>query len=626
MITGMDKLLLMGLAENKERVLSNLQKAGLVEIEPYKGSKYSVDGREVSSVRAELIIWSYKTVTRYASTAEKAGFSKNEYPGNPAEIVDKIPLLDREYRKCKEEITLLQNKLKFIEPWGEFSLKDIREIEKKGNVTVQFWDVAQKNAHEVKTEGAIAEIEIYQGNDRKYFVTFADKPIKIKHCTEVNYDLDPTELKNKIVEQNNRVNEVLQELLNIFSRKTDIYKYYLEELNKVNFNKAVRGSVHDFDGKIFIFQAWCPTKDIENLKKTLADETVTVIPVEPEENERIPTFVDSKNNLINEMGLDLVNIYDVPSHKDWDPSAWVFFSFAIFFAMIVGDGGYGLLLLVLMIFLKIKVNKPGSALNRFFNLSIALSGATAVYGLLTASFFGLNISDPAFPVLNPLTRLLKSINLIDTSDDNTMMLVSIIIGIFHTCISLILKGLRAAIDDKDYITPFINIAWIAAMWAFYFWYKYDGVAGAEHLTQGGMTALKISGGALVLFYAISAKTFNPFKMVFTSFFGLYNSIQFFSDVLSYIRIFALGLSGALLAQTFNSLAFDLWNIGIFGMIVAPVIFVAGHALNIVLCIMGGVIHGLRLNFLEWYRWSFDGGGKKFVPLRDLLKAYVKTQS
>jgi V/A-type H+-transporting ATPase subunit I len=138
--------------------------------------------------------------------------------------------------------------------------------------------------------------------------------------------------------------------------------------------------------------------------------------------------------------------------------------------------------------------------------------------------------------------------------------------------------------------------------------------------------MKICGALLVVFYGIAAKSYNPLKIFMSSFFGLYNGVQFFSDVLSYIRIFALGLSGALLAQTFNNLSFDLWNSGIAGMVLAPFIFLLGHILNIALSIMSGVIHGLRLNFLEWYRWSFDGGGKKFVPFKDLLKTYAKSEN
>ncbi|MBR4489788.1 hypothetical protein IKP13_04060, partial [bacterium] len=99
----------------------------------------------------------------------------------------------------------------------------------------------------------------------------------------------------------------------------------------------------------------------------------------------------------------------------------------------------------------------------------------------------------------------------------------------------------------------------------------------------------------------------------------------FSDILSYIRLFALGLSGALLAQTFNNLATGIIPKGedtsivlvIICYICAALIAVFGHTLNIALCLMGGVIHGLRLNFLEWYRWCFDGSGRKFMPFKNL---------
>lgn len=625
MITEMQKLLLVGPQNKKETILSSLQNSGVVEIAPYKGELFSVDGREVSAVRADLVIWTIKTVERYVAAAERSGLTKSGYDGQPEQIVDRIPVLDREHRRCKEEVILLQNKLRFLEPWGDFSLKDINDIEKKGNVVVQLWDVAMKVVDEVKIEGAIADIEIFHDSDRKYFMTFAKKPLKIKHCIEVNYDTDPIELKNEISAHDRKEKEILQELLDISSRKQDLYRNYLEELNKVNFDKAAGSSVHEFNDRIFIIQAWCPLKDIEKLKKSLENETATMIPIDPEKDERIPTLMASKR-LPDKLGEDLVNIYDTPSYKDWDPSSWVFFAFTIFFAMIMADGGYGLLLLSIMIFFKVKLKNPSPAITRFINLSMALSGATFVYGLLSGGFFGFSLDAPAFGFLAPVSIFLKKIRLINTDDTQMMMLVSIVIGMIHICTSLILRSFRAVIDEKDYVAPLINLAWIAGIWSFFFWYKYDGVAGSEALTNGGMLGLKIVGGALVVLYAIAAKTLNPFKMLMSSFFGLYNGVQFFSDILSYIRIFALGLSGALLAQTFNNLSFDLWNTGIAGMLFAPVIFVLGHTLNIALCIMGGVIHGLRLNFLEWYRWSFDGGGKKFVPFKDLLKTYVSSDN
>ena len=325
------------------------------------------------------------------------------------------------------------------------------------------------------------------------------------------------------------------------------------------------------------------------------------------------------------MGRDLVNIYDTPAYNDWDPSSWVFFSFTLFFAMIVGDGGYGLLLFVFMLFLKIKLKNPGAAMKRFINLSLVLTGATAVYGILTGAFFGW--FPKAFEA--PLITFCKNMDFIKidkTNPDTTkfMMQLSVLIGMVHICLSLILRGLRAAKDEKDFITPLINIAWIGGIWSFFFWYAFDkggstvfNAADPAAISANGLLSLEVFAGILVVLYAIQAKTFNPFKMVYASFFGLYNGVQFFSDILSYIRLFALGLSGALLAQTFNNLAGQVLDLGVAGYIFAPLIAVFGHLLNIALCLMGGVIHGLRLNFLEWYRWCFDGSGRKFVPFKNL---------
>ena len=625
MIYRMQKLLLAGPQKNKESALTVLQNSGIVETQPFDRKSYKVDGRQVSTSAADTAISAVKILDRYAVIGEREKILKGSYIGDIEKLVDEIPLLDIEYKKIKEDQVLTTNKMKFLEPWGVFSISKIKEIEKNGNLHIQFWDVSQKVASQVKTEGAIAEVVIFSDNERKYFLTFSEKPLKLRQCIEVNYDMDQIELKKQIEDLTDKEMKLLKKLVDISSIRNDLFKHYLKKLNEVNFNRTAKGTAHILDDALFFLQAWCPVNELENLKKALENENVTMIPIEPEQDERIPTLMhpDSKTS---ELGGDLVNIYDTPSYADWDPSSWLFFSFVFFFAMIMADGGYGLVLFCFMVYLKIKLKKPVPAMKRFIDLSLVLSGTTMIYGLLVGGFFGINIDTPAFEVLAPLTGFLRFLRNINTSDNATMMLVSILVGMVHICISLILKSVRLVFDNNDYVNAIINILWIAAIWAFYFWYKYDGVAGAEYLTQGGMTGMKICGALLVVFYGIAAKSYNPIKIFMSSFFGLYNGVQFFSDVLSYIRIFALGLSGALLAQTFNNLSFDLWNGGIAGMVLAPFIFLLGHILNIALSIMSGVIHGLRLNFLEWYRWSFDGGGKRFVPFKDLLKTYAKGEN
>ncbi|MBP5592435.1 hypothetical protein J6Y50_11370 [bacterium] len=623
MISKMQKLLLVGPQKKKDEIIKTLQKAGVVEVMPYKGKEFRTDGRFVTTADADTALSALKLADKYGAM-ENAKGSRSEINLHGSELANKIIELDASCKKIKDELTLLGNKLSTIEKLGDFSLDDIRLIENKGNVRIQIWECPKKSAEEINFEKVLAVFKIYSDSSSVFFLTCAKEPVQLRKCSEIVVEEDMTGLKKAITELKEKQNGTESAIFDLAAKRGELYDNYLAELDKISFNRAAKGTVSEFDDKVFLLQAWCPKGELANLKKTFENECAAIIEIEPEKDETIPTLIDSKKT-VDEMGRDLVNIYDTPAYNDWDPSSWVFFSFTLFFAMIVGDGGYGLLLFVFMLFLKIKLKNPGAAMKRFINLSLVLTGATAVYGILTGAFFGW--FPKAFEA--PLITFCKNMDFIKidkTNPDTTkfMMQLSVLIGMVHICLSLILRGLRAAKDEKDFITPLINIAWIGGIWSFFFWYAFDkggstvfNAADPAAISANGLLMLEIFAGILVVLYAIQAKTFNPFKMVYASFFGLYNGVQFFSDILSYIRLFALGLSGALLAQTFNNLAGQVLDLGVVGYIFAPLIAIFGHLLNIALCLMGGVIHGLRLNFLEWYRWCFDGSGRKFVPFKNL---------
>jgi len=624
MISKMQKLLLVGPQKKKDDIIKTLQNAGVVEVMPYKGKEFRTDGRFVTTADADTALSALKLADKYGAM-ENAKGSRSEINLHGSDLANKIIELDASCKKIKDELTLLGNKLSTIEKLGDFSLDDIRLIEKKGNVKIQIWECPKKSAEEINFEKVLAVFRIYADNSSVFFLTCAKEPVQLRKCSEIVVEEDLAGLKKAITELKEKQNGTESAIFDLAAKRGELYDNYLAELDKISFNRAAKGTVSEFDDKVFLLQAWCPKGELANLKKTFENECAAIIEIEPEKDETIPTLIDSKK-AVDEMGRDLVNIYDTPAYNDWDPSSWVFFSFTLFFAMIVGDGGYGLLLFVFMLFLKIKLKNPGAAMKRFINLSLVLTGATAVYGILTGAFFGW--FPKAFEA--PLITFCKNMDFIKidkTNPDTTkfMMQLSVLIGMVHICLSLILRGLRAAKDEKDFITPLINIAWIGGIWSFFFWYAFDkggstvfNAADPAAISANGLLSLEVFAGILVVLYAIQAKTFNPFKMVYASFFGLYNGVQFFSDILSYIRLFALGLSGALLAQTFNNLAGQVLDLGVVGYIFAPLIAIFGHLLNIALCLMGGVIHGLRLNFLEWYRWCFDGSGRRFVPFKNLM--------
>ncbi len=135
MISRMKKLLLVGPQSSKENALGLLQKVGLVEIESYKGKTYGIDGRTVSTAKADAAMMAIRIIDRYVTQAEKEGAKRPEDDQTAETLVEEIPRLEAEYKKCKEQKTILENKLQFLEPWGVFSLKDIRRIEEAGNVS-----------------------------------------------------------------------------------------------------------------------------------------------------------------------------------------------------------------------------------------------------------------------------------------------------------------------------------------------------------------------------------------------------------------------------------------------------------------------------------------------------------
>ena len=636
MISKMQKLLLVGPQKKKEAIIKTLQKAGVVEVMPYKGKEFRTDGRFVTTANADTALSALKLADKYAAMKENENRKPRDIDLPATDLANKIIELDSSCKKMRDELAILSSKLKTVETLGDFSLAELRSVEEKGKIRIQVWETTKKAAEEIDFSGALAVFRIYSDPAKEIFLTCAKEKITLRKCSEIVLDEDLATLKKEIRELKDRKNGTESAIFDISAHRKELYDNYLAELDKISFNRAAKGTVSEFDDKVFLLQAWCPKSELANLKKIFENECAAIIEIEPEKDETIPTLIDSKK-AVDEMGRDLVNIYDTPAYTDWDPSSWVFFSFTLFFAMIVGDGGYGLLLFAFMLFLKIKLKNPSSAMRRFINLSLVLTGATAVYGILTGAFFGWfpSSAKPLHIALFDYLPFVKNIKLNDKGEyltNDTMMMVSVVIGMLHICLSLILRGLRAAKDEKDFVSPLINLAWIGGIWSFFFWYVFkDGgskvleVANPDVISARGLLTLEIFAGILVVLYAIQAKTFNPFKMLYASFFGLYNGVQFFSDILSYIRLFALGLSGALLAQTFNKLAADLIPTGdgtstaivIICYICAALIVVLGHTLNIALCLMGGVIHGLRLNFLEWYRWCFDGSGKQFVPFKNL---------
>ena len=353
---------------------------------------------------------------------------------------------------------------------------------------------------------------------------------------------------------------------------------------------------------LFLVQGWAPEDAVAPVQAFAEHQGLALLMEEPGAHDAPPTLLDNPGPIA--AGQDLVAFYQMPAYDAWDPSRMLFFSFAAFFAMILSDAGYAALLGVLLLAYWRKIGS--SALGgRLRILAAALVGTSVVWGVLVGSYFGFAPRPDSLP---------GQLHLLDINDFEVMMRLSVGIGVVH----LILANLEMAGAQRGRAAGRVAIGWIAVMLGgFSLWIAGD--AGAPAWVILSAQILMGLGLAVVLLLGSDRRVDGVKALALRGFDGLSNLVrvtQVFGDVLSYLRLFALGLASASMAMTFNGLARDVaTELPGLGLLLAILILLAGHTLNLMLALMSGVVHGLRLNFIEFYNWALAGEGYPFKPFK-----------
>ncbi|MEM8732051.1 MAG: V-type ATP synthase subunit I, partial [Pseudomonadota bacterium] len=340
------------------------------------------------------------------------------------------------------------------------------------------------------------------------------------------------------------------------------------------------------DEGLFAVQGWVPEDRAPAVEADVKRIGLALLSEPPEKGETPPTLLDQPQ--AREAGVDLALFYQVPGYRDWDPTLVVSFSFAVFFAMIVADAGYGLVIALIVAMLWSRLGE--TAHNRSWRLLLAMiAGATMIFGVLIGGYFG-----AALPESSPLMRL----KIMDINDFSTMMTLSVAIGVVH----LVLANLINARVHWGRTTAYASLGWIAVLLGG-LGYWLTGSSGLVTPYSGLMAA----GLAAVFVFSSDQPLHRPKDWLIRiagGLQGLTGVMGIFGDVLSYMRIFALGLASASLALTFNQLAGEVRSaVPGMGLLLALLILLIGHALNFGLALMSGVVHGLRLNYIEFFKWG-----------------------
>jgi V/A-type H+-transporting ATPase subunit I len=342
--------------------------------------------------------------------------------------------------------------------------------------------------------------------------------------------------------------------------------------------------VHDTigsHGEISYLRGYCPTESIDKVREAAKKHGWGILTEEPTENDNVPTLLKFPR-WTKPIKAVMEMLAILPGYREADISSVFLIFFSIFFAILIGDAGYGVLFLLITLYARSKMKKAPAYPFVLFEI---LSIVTIIWGMLTGNYFG--IQPDALP------KLLQGFQvewLTGAAAQDNVMKLCFLIGAVHLTIAHIWNILALAPDKK----AIAQLGWIGLVWSMYLT-ALNMVLGQTY--PSFFVPMFAGSIALILLFMTSPKDMKS-EWIHHAMFPL-SIVNCFVDIVSYIRLFAVGLASLSVAQSFNDMAMQLgwkhiWTIPFMAMIL-----LAGHALNIILCALGILVHGVRLNTLEF---------------------------
>lgn len=371
---------------------------------------------------------------------------------------------------------------------------------------------------------------------------------------------------------------------------------------------------------VFVINGYIPEEDCEKLTRMCERIACCCIEFGDVNEEEAP--VKLKNNKFAEPAQSIVNMYSAPSHKDIDPTPILAFFFYFFFGMMFSDAGYGLLMVV-VIGIVLKIFKPDKNMRNNLKLFQYCGVSTIIWGLIFGSIFG----DAPVAIYNTFTgasltmkEILPWPTLDPQKDALMLMVISIAFGLVHILIGM---GCKFYIcwKQKEYAAALFDTGlWMLMLIGFAV--LAVGMITTPILIYAGAGIAIACAVGLILTQGRGKK--GIVGKAIGGLASLYDITGYISDLLSYSRLLALGLTTGVMAQVFNMLA-TMLGTNIIGIIFMIIIFVVGHAVTIGLNALGSYVHTMRLQYVEMFSKFYDGGGQPFEPFT-LNSKYFKTKN
>lgn len=633
---------------DREKLLHELQKFGYVHFTDLKEqSAYLEEGLEtleipyeVSEVEEKIqsVKFAMDLLKRYddretgmkAMIKGKNSFTFEELEKKVAQfdyepVVDKFRELTRKIDLISQEELKEKAAMEELRPWRNLNY-DVR-LFRDFQFSEVFTGTIPKKLMEPLKEALGTLEETYletlsEGKDEAYVVGLTSKRekedfneiLRNHSFTTVNLSVSGTpeedmkkrkESLEKMKEVKKKLQAEIKSMAGHLARFEEVYEYLLNlRLRYQAENNFLR------TGSVNVIEGYIPTDKTDAFRKAVekTQEGAYYLELAEAKKEDVSVPILLKNGKFAEAFESLTTMYSLPTYDGIDPTPLFAPFFFAFFGMMIGDWGYGIILMVLTgVALKIANLEKGQRLMMRFLFYLSFS--TIAWGLMFGTFFG--AAFPGFALINPSTEYQK------------LLIVSIAFGGIHLFYALGIKAYLAIRDGKPLDALYdVGFWYMALMGAIVF--LLTMVLGNLPEVLGTVSLVVMVIGMVGIILTGGRENETPVGKLAGGMYSLYGISGYIGDFVSYSRLMALGLSGGFIATAINMMVGMLFDMGIPGMIAGVIVFLGGQAFNLFLSALSAYVHTSRLTYVEFFGKFYDGGGKPFKLFRNKSK-YINVE-
>jgi len=587
MISPMEKVTILIFHKAKEDFLDVLQELGILHI--------SQEAREGMPDKLKEM----KECIRRADEFVKAAFKEIKQSKLKPESKGKSASIDafsyvQQYEQIKEEISRNQNLLDKLErqirnlkPWGEFDPALVTGLKEAG-IRTRFFITPIKKFSQCELEESISAHEVSRDKTYVYFVVFEkDKKTEID-CDEFFYP--KTDIKTLYAERDEAVKsieEAKRQSRELFSHVSEVVAYRSSQETRLAYATVRTNLPATAENTVYVINGWIPVELKPELKTFLDECDAYHYFSKPQVDEDVPILL--KNNRFARLFEPITKLFSLPDYAELDLTAFLAPFFTLFFGFCLGDVGYGLIIFLGALLARLKVSDDRKAI---CSLVMILGISTSVFGIITGTFFGSNLVN--VPLVKKLV-LLKQ---------DQLFYLALVLGVVQVIFGMFLKAVNR-IRQYGFLASLSAFGWIIML---------AGIL-SMNIVKNSAWAIFIGMGLILFFNDLKA---NIFVRIGKGLWELYGITGVIGDVLSYLRLFALGVSSAILGLVINNIAFQLKEIPYFGWILTFLFLIVFHSMNLFLSSLSSFVHPLRLTFVEFFKnVEYKGGGKAYSPFRQI---------